>query len=400
MKRTGLLVSALLFTWVVSGQSAIDLLLKARALNQGGKSADAIELLSGAVNDLNDYRLFLERADSKVIAGDFNGAIEDYNSSNKIKPFTGDYGLSRVYAIKNNISASLSHLERSMNSPFKRSEKEIMLDPAFSVIENKPEWRQFWKKEWYSKIEKSISEIEFYASAGKLDEALVIHLEIERDYPGDNEMIFSGTLIEYSSGKYQEAIRKLIGLIAQEPDNEKYLMLLAKSQVAVSNFSGATVTYSKLISLEIPDAGLYIQRAECFRKTGELRKSMDDIEKYLLFYPEDKKALSMAGRVKAASGDNLKALEFFSQNLRFHPNDAECYNDRADAYLSSKSWNWAIKDYSMSLDLNPRNSDTWLNKGIALINTGKTEDACHDFRNSLNLGNKRATEYISRYCIK
>jgi tetratricopeptide (TPR) repeat protein len=400
MKRTGLLVSALLFTWVVSGQSAIDLLLKARALNQGGKSADAIELLSGAVNDLNDYRLFLERADSKVIAGDFNGAIEDYNSSNKIKPFTGDYGLSRVYAIKNNISASLSHLERSMNSPFKRSEKEIMLDPAFSVIENKPEWRQFWKKEWYSKIEKSISEIEFYASAGKLDEALVIHLEIERDYPGDNEMIFSGTLIEYSSGKYHEAIRKLIGLIAQEPDNEKYLMLLAKSQVAVSNFSGATVTYSKLISLEIPDAGLYIQRAECFRKTGELRKSMDDIEKYLLFYPEDKKALSMAGRVKAASGDNLKALEFFSQNLRFHPNDAECYNDRADAYLSSKSWNWAIKDYSMSLDLNPRNSDTWLNKGIALINTGKTEDACHDFRNSLNLGNKRATEYISRYCIK
>ena len=43
-----------------------------------------------------------------------------------------------------------------------------MLDPAFSSIENRSEWRQFWKKDWYTGIEKSISEIEYYISAGKL----------------------------------------------------------------------------------------------------------------------------------------------------------------------------------------------------------------------------------------
>ncbi len=400
LKTSGLVISALMIAWTAAGQSSFDCLLRAKALNQSGKSEEAIELLSAGSGITNDYRLMLERADSKVLAGDYNEAIGDYNISNKIKPSSGEYGLSRIYAIQNNVSASLSHLEGSMNSPFRRSEKEIMLDPAFSLIENSPEWRQFWKKEWYSRIDEGISEIEFYVSAGKPDEARAVQSELAGTYPGRNEIIYSNALIEYSSGKNPAAIKELNTLITLEPDNEKYLKLLARLQIAVLNYTGASQTITRLISLEIPDAGLYLQRAECYKKTGELGKSMDDIEKYLLIYPEDKKGLSMAGKVEAASGDNLKALKFFSENLRLHPGDAECYNDRADAYLVSRSWNWAINDYSMSLDLNPENSDTWLNKGIALVNTGKTEDACHDFRKSLNLGNKRATEYVSRYCIK
>ncbi len=400
MKKAGLLVSALFFAWIVSGQSAFDYLLQARALNQRGKTTEAIAMLSGVISNINDHRLFLERADLRILEGDYKGAIEDYNSSNNIKPSSGEYGLSRIYAIQNNVAVSISHLEKSMNSPFKRSEKEIMLDPAFSLLENKPEWRQFWKNEWYNSIEKGISEIEFYLSAGKQEEARAIQSELEKEYTDYNEIIYGDALIEYSSGKFQEAIKNLNRLISVKPDNEKYLRLFARSQSAVSNYAGASLTYCKLISMETPDAELYIQRAECYRKTGEWERSMNDIEKYLLIYPEDIKGLSMAGKVKAASGDNLKALEFFSENIRLHPNDPECYNDRADAYLLSRSWNLAIKDYSMSLDLNPDNSDSWLNKGIALINIGNTDDACHDFKNSLNKGNKRATEYISKYCIK
>ena len=74
--------------------------------------------------------------------------------------------------------------------------------------------------------------------------------------------------------------------------------------------------------------------------------------------------------------------------------------DRANSYFVSKSWDWAIKDYSMSLDLSPANPDVWLNKGIALLNTNRVDDACHDLKKALSLGNKRASEYISRNCIK
>ena len=57
-------------------------------------------------------------------------------------------------------------LNCAMKSSFRKSEKDIMLDPAFSIIENRPEWRQFWKKEWYRTIEKGMAEIEYNVSAG------------------------------------------------------------------------------------------------------------------------------------------------------------------------------------------------------------------------------------------
>jgi tetratricopeptide (TPR) repeat protein len=275
-----------------------------------------------------------------------------------------------------------------------------MLDPAFRKIENSPEWRSFWKKNWYSALETGLSEIEYYTSAGKTDDAAAVYSELKRNYPDHDDLVYAGALISMSAGKYGDAVKSLASLVTSFPDNEKYLRTLAKAQTGLSNPAGASVAYSKLIDLEVADPGILLLRADCYKKTGEYDKAMADVSEYLSYSPENKAALQLAGRIESASGQNLKALEYFSRNLKLHPNDPECYIDRANSYLLSKSWDWAVKDYSMSLDLDPRNSDAWLNKGIALVNTGDTDDACHDFRIALSLGNKRATEYISRYCIR
>jgi Flp pilus assembly protein TadD len=148
------------------------------------------------------------------------------------------------------------------------------------------------------------------------------------------------------------------------------------------------------------DPELFLLRAECYRRTGETGKAIRDAEAFLALYPGSKKALGFAGKMEAAAGDNLKAMAYFSENVKLHPNDAECYVDRANSYFAAKSWEWAVNDYSMSLDLQPGNPDAWLNKGISLLNSGKMEDACHDFRVAFSLGNKKATEYLSRYCIR
>jgi len=365
-----------------------------------GKSTEAIELLSSAIQEKQDIRLYLERAKAYIEEGDFQKAISDYNTANSLTQYSGDYGLSRIYAMKGDAGTSLYHLERNIRSSFRKSEKYVLLDPAYGLIENSPEWRQFWKKEWYSSLETGVSEIEYYVSANMNDDAVNRLSEFESEYKDNNEVLYARALYNLAAKKTAEAIKIVTGIVDSHPDNEKYLRLLAKAQTAASNHAGASVTYSKLIKLEIPDADLFVSRAECFRKTGETNRAMTDIEKFLDLYPQNKKALSLAGKIKTASGDYMKALEYFSENLRYHPNDADCYIDRADTYLLSHSWGWAMNDYSMSLDLDPSNSEAWLNKGIALLNSGKKEDACHDFRKSFNLGNKRATDYISRNCIK
>lgn len=400
MKKIGILFLLMIFTGSVYSQKSFDYILKAKALYKAGKPEDAVAILSEAIRSGQDHRLFLERAEAFILTGNYSQAVNDFNSASNLKSFSGEYGLSRIYALRGDAATALYHLERNLNSPFKVTEKELMLDPAFTIIENRPEWRQFWKKERYGSYEKSMSEIEYYVSKGDIEEGKRIVSELRKSYPDKDENLYASALISLKLANYQEALKTINNLIARYPDNEKYLRMLARAQEGVSNPTGASSTYTKMLDLEVPDAEIYILRAECYRKTGEITKALSDIEKYLDLYPEDKRSLSLAGKVVAAAGDNLKALDYFSRNLKLNPNDPDCYIDRANAYFIARSWNWAIKDYSMALDLQPGNSDTWLNKGIALLNSGKVADACYDFRKSFSMGNKRATEYISRNCIK
>ena len=400
MKKILTLFWILLGTCLIYGQQTADYILKARALSEAGKPEQAITLLNGAITETKESRLYVERAEANILKGDYSAAISDFNEANKLTPFSGEYGLSRIYAIKGDAATALYHLELNLGSLYKKGEKEILLDPAFSTVENRMEWRQFWKKEWYSVTEKDISEIEYYISAGKTDQAKEVLADLKNRYGSDAESQYAEALINLATGNFSQVMKVISELNKLSPGNEKYLRILAKAQTGASDPAGASTTYSQLIASGVADAELLILRAECYQKTGETDKALNDINKYLEFYPENRTAISMAGKIEAKSGDNLKAIEYFSQNLKLHPNDPECYIDRANSYFLSKSWDMAISDYSMSLDLKPSNSDVWLNKGIALLNSGKVEDACHDFRRSFRLGNKRVTDYISQNCIK
>ncbi len=400
MKKIITFFWVLISTCLIYGQPVADYLLKAKALNEAGKPELAIKILDGALTEKREYPIYLQRAESNSLKGDYSAAIADLNEANKITPGSGEYGLARIYSLKGDASTALYHLELNLNSRYKKQEKEVMLDAAFSTLENKPEWRQFWKKEWYSIPEKSISEIEYYISAGKTEESKEVLSELKKNYEGGPDILYAEALINLGSGKYPEVIKVISGLNQAEPGNEKYLRLLARALTGASDPAGASATYTELLNSGVADAELLMMRAECYRKTGETDKALSDIKRYLEIYPENSAALSLAGKVETRSGDNLQAIQYFSENLKIHPNDPECYVDRADAYFVSKTWNMAISDYSMSLDLKPGNSDVWLNKGISLLNSGRIEDACHDFRRSFSLGNKRVADYISKYCIK
>ena len=400
MKRILLILVSFVITIGAYCQQPVDYLLKAKSLTDGGKAKDAILLLSDAIVRLKDNRLYLQRADAYMAEGDYTNAITDYQSADKIEPGSGEYGLSRIYAIKGDVKTSLYWLDLNLSSLHKRSEKEIMLDPVFSVIENTPEWRQFWKKERYDVFEKKIPELEYYISTGNREEANSVLSELTNNYPDDKSTLYAKALMDFSLQRYSDATTILTNLTSSDKKNEIWLKLLAEVQAASGNSAGATVVYSQLIDLGVADAKLFFNRADCYRKTGEYDKALRDMSRYLGLYPDNKEALRLTGKIEAESGDNLKALDYFSTNLKLHPNDPECYIDRANSYLISKTWDYAIADFSMALDLQPSDPEVWLNKGIALLSTGKTEDACHDFRKALSLGNKKATLYISRNCIK
>ncbi|MBW6500229.1 MAG: tetratricopeptide repeat protein [Bacteroidales bacterium] len=400
MKKIIIPVILMLLTAIVSGQKPVDHLLKAKALTESGNYDEAIRVLSDVIGPGNESILLTGRAEVYMAKGDLSAAVNDLNSANIVSPGSGEYGLSRIYAIRRDVATSLYHLERNLKSPYRKSEKEIMLDPAFSAVENSAAWRQFWRQEWYSGHEKGLSEIEYYVSRGSSEEARTILSGLMKDYPGYDDNIYAGALISMAGGNYTQASAAMAPLTAKFPSNEKYLRLYARIQEELRNPSCASVTYTRLLDLNIPDAALLLRRADCYRKTGETTRSRADVSKYLELYPGNKEALRLAGMVESAAGDNLRALEYYSKNVQLHPGDPDCFIDRANAYFVSRSWDWAIRDYGMALDLKPDNPEAWLNKGISLLNSGKREDACHDFRRAFRLGSRQATEYISKNCIR
>ncbi len=194
------------------GQQTVDYILKARALREAGKPEQAVNLLSVAIGENKESRLYTERAEADILNKDYSDAISDLNEANKLTPFSGEYGLARIYALKGDAGTALYHLELTMNSPFKKGEKEILLDPAFGAIENRQEWRQFWKKEWYSLTEKSISEIEYYISAGKIDESKEVLAELKKSGETGDDILYAEALINLASGKYPEVMKVITGL--------------------------------------------------------------------------------------------------------------------------------------------------------------------------------------------
>ena len=245
MKRI-LLFVLLIFTTVVSGQEPVYYLMKGKALVETGKPDEAIVVLTSAIKLLPEANVYLERAGAYLAKGDYSGAISDFNSANKLEPSSGDYGLARIYGLKGDALTAVYHLESCMRSVYKRSEKEILLDPSFSLIESRPEWRQFWQKGWFNALEKGVNEIEYAVSTGNTTEARRILAELSGIYRGNNENSYANALISIAENKYAESLNSLSSLVVEEPGNEKYIRLFAKAQELSGNYAGASSSYTKL----------------------------------------------------------------------------------------------------------------------------------------------------------
>ena len=255
IKNVAILLTLLHISGFSSGQEVSDYLLMAKAFNRTGHPERSVQILAEALNKLQDHRLYLERAEANILKADHSGAIADFNAASSLLPLSGEYGLAKVYAIKGDAATSTYHLELSMKSDFKRSEKEIMLDPAFGKIESRPEWRQFWKKDWYSLSEESLSEIEYYTSAGKIEEASASLNELRKSYPDSEITKYAESLVDISAGRFTAAVKTLTGLLSTDPGNEKYLRTLAGVQEALGNSAGASATYSNLLNTDRKSVG-------------------------------------------------------------------------------------------------------------------------------------------------
>ena len=97
--------------------------------------------------------LLLKLAEIHYSSGAYQQAIEYAKEADRMESGKGNYMLARSFAISGQAAPAVQYLEKHLKSGIKRPRHEILLDTAFSSIEETADWKALWKQTWYSEAE-------------------------------------------------------------------------------------------------------------------------------------------------------------------------------------------------------------------------------------------------------
>ncbi len=386
--------------FLLSGQDTGERLLQSEAYIRRGMTQQAISECTDAITAESDYRLFLKRGQAYLKQGDLIAAEKDFIEANRLMKDSGDLGLAESAAAEGNSRRAVAYLENHLMSGFKLPEKELMLDNYLSKIEDTPEWRDLWKKNWYNQLEEGLAEVEYLVRQGKMGEAREVADGLRGMYSDKAETLYMDGIILMASNDLAGAAEKIGLAIEGGYDKYKAYVNYFRALEQSERYTEAVNEVKEAMNIfpDRPELLLYL--SECLGKMGDREEGLLEADKYLELFPDDRDALESAGELALGGRQYSRALKYLSENVENNPGDASVFVSRGNAYFASRSWEFAVADYSMALDIDPYNGATYYNKGYALIRMGRTEDACHDLKQALRLGDNRASDLISRYCIR
>lgn len=164
------------------------------------------------------------------------------------------------------------------------------------------------------------------------------------------------------------------------------LSYLTLTQIAI--WKDTVSLWSRVIEKEPSTVAAYKERAEAYKKEGELDRALQDYDTAIALYPIDYDAHYNRGLIYNATGAFDKAAEDFSRYIFLYPNDAGAYHNRGFAYFSMGQYKNALEDFSMAIRLEPNNVHAYYNRGNLYAKTGQQVNARADFTKACGLGDE------------
>jgi len=352
----------------------------------------AIELES------NKYYYYLKRGEAYFWLGEYLKAKDDFNEASQLERYSGSIGLAMTYAKIGDTDLAIRHLEDHLGSPFRVSEKTIKLNKAFESIENSRKWVELWRKEWYNSFEKLEQEIDYLTKTAQYPEAIdLVDVYISK-YPDNAGAYALKGRINYAWGKIREAEVNFTKAISLDSENPDFLKRRADAYIKSGNYPMAVKDISNVLRADPSMFHLYIKRAGLYHQIDVADKALNDLTRYLDYFPADEDALHLCGKIYIDQKKYYSALKCFSINVENHSENPGSFIDRADAYVLSENYKYAIMDYGMALDLDPTNPATWINRGKVYIKTGNNKQACYDFTRAARLKSREGVKLYKEYC--
>lgn len=125
----------------------------------------------------------------------------------------------------------------------------------------------------------------------------------------------------FDAGNFLEARESIQRAIAARDDVPAYFIILARSELALQQTSGAFNAYSRALDLQADNLEVLQNIAELGLQTQRIREADEAADRMLLLFPGSTRAMLVKGFVAIESGRFDDARRFASDILRANPDD-------------------------------------------------------------------------------
>lgn len=123
-----------------------------------------------------------------------------------------------------------------------------------------------------------------------------------------------------------------------------------------------------------------LQQARSYRKSEQLDRAQEYLNKILMRYPQDILALNEMGIIFIKLGDLIKASSYFEKILRIKPSDSYALNQLGVIYNRQGDSERAIEAFKKVLESHPTNIHALSELGLTYSRIGDTDNALCYFK--------------------
>ncbi|MDB5159097.1 MAG: Tetratricopeptide repeat-containing protein, partial [Mucilaginibacter sp.] len=199
-----------------------------------------------------------------------------------------------------------------------------------------------------------------YYLSNKYDEALAVYDKIEQISGITDDLILNRQKIYLKQGKVDKAAAGLEQMIASNPGQVKYYLLLAEIYTSNNASDKSLKVLEQARSIDPNNALVHLALADIYREKNNIDASYKELQQ-AFSSPDlniDQKIRIVVGyfpkfsEPKARAGALSSALELSKIIVNIHPDEAKAYALYADVLVQNEKYDEAKTNYAKSIALN------------------------------------------------
>jgi len=348
----------------------------------------------------NNENIYLLKGKVLYRKKNFNGALNNFNLSNKLKPGIANFYLAKTYAKMGNVDKSCNLLEDLIKNR-DVSVSEVKRDKDLKLVVHNKCFDEIISKVRISSYENLLNELWFdikyknYNEAlNKIDEVLkknnrkhyLFYLKgkillLNKDTLGALKNFSEAYNLKKNEKKYICSYSEAL-LLKKKPKKALSVLKLKLKKFANDPF------YMRLYAKALYYSGKYSQASVVLE---------DSVLKYLY---KDTMSYFFLAKSYYKMGKYFPAMRNINKAIKLYPENDEFIFLRGKIYFETRAYRLALKEFRYIVDLKPFVGEYYYFLALTQLNFGDKFNACKNFKKAFSLKYMKADDFLRKECVK